>query len=192
MIVSIAAAALVAAGCSGDKESQRKETPHQMGETPAASAEVAWTVPEGWVKEEPTNSMRKAQFALAAAEGDSDGAEVVITFFPGEGQVGGEEANINRWYGQMTQPDGTPTSEVAEVERSTVNGMKQIRVEMTGTYSGMMMSSHGDAGKPGYKMVSTIVQSSAGPYFVKMVGPEATVNKWEESYDAFLASFKEG
>lgn len=186
------AAALLIAGCGGDEGSGRTETPREMGGAPSAPAEVAWTVPDGWVEEEPSNSMRKAQFVLPAAEGDEEGAEVVITFFPGEGQVGGVEANIDRWYGQMTQPDGTPTSEVAEVERSTVNDMKQIRVEMTGTYSGMMMSAHGDTGQPGYKMISTIVQSSAGPYFIKMVGPEATVNKWEASYDEFLSSFEEG
>lgn len=191
IILTISAAALLTAGCGGNGDSGRTETPRDMGGTDAKATEVTWKVPEGWVEETPANAMRKAQFALPAAEGDATDGEVVITFFPGEGQVGGVEANIDRWYGQMSQPDGSSTKDVAEVERSTVNGMKHVRVEMTGTYNGgMMMGGHGATEMTGYKMISTIVQSDAGPYFVKAVGPEATINKWEESYDQFLASFK--
>ena len=64
---------------------------------------------------------------------------------------------------------------------------------MTGTYSGgMMMGGQSATEMTGYKMIAAQVRSSAGPYFVKLVGPEATVNKWEESFDQFMASFTEG
>lgn len=192
-MLAITAAALIAGGCGGDGEkSGRTERPVQLGGS-SETKEVTWTVPEGWVQEEPSNSMRQAQFKLPRVEGDSDDASVVITFFPGEGDVGGIDKNIERWYGQMSQPDGKETSDVAETTENTVNGMRQTRVSMTGTYNGgMMMGGHGATEMTGYKMVATEVRSSAGPYFVKLVGPEATVNKWEASYDQFLASFTEG
>jgi hypothetical protein len=193
-ILTIAAAALIVGGCSGDKSNERTERPVKLGGgADEAAGEVAWTVPDGWVEETPSNAMRKAQFSLPAADGDSEDASVVITHFPGEGDVGGIDANIERWYGQMSQPDGKETSEVAEVSKDTVNGLEQTRVSMTGTYNGgMMMSGHGATEKTGYKMIATEVRSTSGPYFVKLVGPEATVNKWEASYDQFLASFQEG
>jgi hypothetical protein len=176
-------AVLVLSSCAQKEDSS---------EAAPGGGEIAWTVPDGWVEEPPSNAMRKAQFVLPAAEGDSEDATVVITHFPGDGAVGGIEANIQRWYGQMKQPDGKPTSEVAETKRDKVNGIEQVRVSMTGTYSGgMTMGGHGSPEKPGFKMVSTIVRASAGPYFVKMTGPEATVAKWEKSYDGFLASFEE-
>lgn len=200
MLAALTIAALVFAGCSGD-DSKTKMTSHNSGSsstggaatTGEAAGNVTWTVPDGWVSEEPSNSMRVAQFALPKADGDSEDASVVITYFPGQGAVGGNERNIERWYGQMSQPDGTPTGDVATQSENTVNGMKQTRVSMTGTYNGgMMMGGHGQTEMTGYKMVATIVDSPSGPYFVKMVGPEATVNKWEASYDQFLASFTNG
>lgn len=200
ILLIVAALAFVVAGCSGeksetkmtshtDKASTATTTTNDTGESP----NVTWTVPDGWVTEEPSNSMRIAQFALPKADGDSEDASVAITHFPGEGSVGGNERNIQRWYGQMTQPDGKPTSEVADVTEKTINGMKVTRVSMTGTYNGgAMMGGHGATEMPGYKMIATIVETGTGPYFVKMIGPEATVSKWEASYDEFLSSFTRG
>ncbi|HMP74387.1 MAG TPA: hypothetical protein PKE55_14105 [Kiritimatiellia bacterium] len=55
------------------------------------SAGLLWTAPEGW-EEQPGSGVRLATFVV-------DGADCAIFTFPGS--VGGIEANIRRWWGQL-------------------------------------------------------------------------------------------
>ena len=76
--------------------------------------------------------MRVAQYALPRAAGDTQDAELVVYYFGGTG--GTVEANIERWVGQMQQPDGRPSSAVAKRQSRTVNGLKVTLVDVPGTY----------------------------------------------------------
>ena len=86
--------------------------PHafEMPEVPEGSGTgetgLSWTTPEGWVEEEPTNAMRKAQYRIPGEAGDS---ELVVYYF-GPGQGGDPMANCERWAGQFVQPNGAPRS----------------------------------------------------------------------------------
>ena len=57
-------------------------------------------VPDGWMRENPSNSMRLAQFNIS---GKSERCELII--FSGIG--GSVDANLNRWLGQFLNPDNT-------------------------------------------------------------------------------------
>jgi len=103
----------------------------------SSQSELKFKVPDGWVVEHPTSSMRVAQYKLAKADGDSDDASLVLYYF-GQGQGGSTEANIDRWINQMQQPDGKPSKERAKLETLTVNGLKVTTVDVTGTYSAEM------------------------------------------------------
>src|SRR5216683_585226 len=95
----------------------------QAQTTSPSQGELKFKVPDGWVVEHPTSSMRVAQYKLAKADGDSDDASLVLYYF-GQGQGGSTEANIDRWINQMQQPDGKPSKERAKLETLTVNGLK--------------------------------------------------------------------
>jgi hypothetical protein len=73
-----------------------------MGALPAGmntpSASLTWTAPEGW-EELPGDGLRLVTFRI-------NGAECAITTFPGD--VGGTEANLRRWWGQVTSAPFTP------------------------------------------------------------------------------------
>lgn len=77
-----------------------------MASTPVqtSAARLHWTVPPGWT-EQGGSQMRLVTFKVGP-----DGAECVITIFPGD--VGGLEANLRRWLGQLQV-----TVEDAEVAR---------------------------------------------------------------------------
>ena len=35
-----------------------------------------------------------------------------------------------------------------------------------------------------------VVQTANGPYFLKLTGPQATVTKWNDAFDRFVASLR--
>ena len=41
-------------------------------------------------------------------------------------------------------------------------------------------------------MLALIVASDAGPYYFKLVGPRATVTRWEEAYETLVATIAPG
>ena len=87
-----------------------------------AAGGLLFTAPDGWQKVATASSMRVAQYSLPRADGDAEDAELVLYYFGGGG--GGVDANIERWLGQVQQPDGRPTSAVAKKETRTVKASK--------------------------------------------------------------------
>lgn len=151
---------------------------------------LKFTVPPGWIEEERTSSMRVAQYKLPRAEGDTENGSVVVYYF-GQGQGGSTAANIERWVGQIKQADGKPSKEVAKEERFDVNGLKVTTVDVAGTYVAETTPGSGTfENKPGYRLLAAVVETPNGSYFVKLVGPEKTVTRWNESFVAFLKSFE--
>ncbi len=143
-------------------------------------------VPEGWVEQTPTSTMRQGQFALPRVEGDPADGELVVFYF-GPGQGGSAEANIDRWIGQITQPDGSSSKERARTSKRTVAGLSVTVVDITGTYQALMMPGAPSGGpNKGYRMIAAVVETPQGPWFFKLVGPEKTVAKWSGSFDQFL------
>src|SRR5579884_3708047 len=86
-----------------------------------AAAGLFFSSPPGWRSTPTSSSMRVAQFTLPRAEGDPEDAELVVYYFGGSG--GSVEANMQRWVGQMQQPDGKPSAAVARRETRHVNGL---------------------------------------------------------------------
>ena len=65
--------------------------------------------------------MRKAQYRLPRVEGDPEDAELVVFYFQGSG--GAPQANIDRWIGQFTRPDGSPIGDAARTTNRQANGL---------------------------------------------------------------------
>ncbi len=114
-------------------------------------------------------------------------AELVIYYFGGTG--GSVDANIQRWLGQMQQPDGRATSEVAARETRTINGLKVSLLDVSGTYVAEVRPGATEKhNSPGFRMRTAVVETPRGPYFLKLVGPAATVETWNASFNEFLSS----
>jgi hypothetical protein len=151
---------------------------------------LKFTVPAGWVDEERTSSMRIAQYRLPKAPGDAEDASLVLYYF-GQGQGGTREANIERWVAQMKQPDGTSSKDKAREEQLEVNGLKLFTVDLSGTYVAETAPGSGTFhDKPAYRLRAAVVETPKGSYFVKLVGPEKTVSRWNESFLSYIWSFE--
>ncbi len=148
---------------------------------------LGYEAPAEWVPKPSPSSMRVAQWELL---GDDAPAEVVIFYF-GEGGGGGVDANLDRWFGQFEQPDGSSTREKATITERSVNGLELTIVDMRGTFvapvrPGAPQRNH----RPGQRMIAAVVEGGTGPWYIRVLGPVATVTKWEASVEAFLSSLR--
>jgi hypothetical protein len=144
-------------------------------------------VPAEWIEQTPSSAMRKAQYALPKAEGDSEDGELTVFYF-GLGQGGSVEANIDRWIGQISQPDNSSSKDKAKIVKKEVLGLPVTQVDVSGTYSAGMMSP--GPPRPGYRLMGAVVETPEGPWFFKLVGPQKTIAKWAPSFDFFVGSFR--
>lgn len=155
--------------------------------TPAAT--LTFSAPAGWKATGPSSSMRVAQFVLPRAAGDSADAELVVYYFGGSG--GTVDANIERWLGQMQQPDGKPSSAVAKRGTRTINGLKVTLVDVGGTYVAEMTPGSAQRhNSPNFRLRAAVIETANGPYFIKLTGPAKTIAASEKSFEAFLSSLK--
>ena len=163
------------------------ETPQSS--TSQSSVSLKYRAPEGWVTEQPTSNMRAAQFRLPRAEGDAEDAALVVYYFQGGG--GSVQDNLDRWVSQIQQPDGSSSKDKSKTSTLKVNNMNVTLMDVSGTYTAEMTPGGGDRqNKPGYRMRAAVVETPRGPYFIKLTGPEKTISRWDQSFDAFINSFE--
>ena len=149
---------------------------------------LGFTPQAGWIDENPSSSVRVAEYRLLGDGELSADARLVIYHF-GDRGAGTIEANLERWYGQFEQPDGRPSSEVASVSERRVNGLAVTAIDLAGTFVAETTPGSGERHHdPGFRMLAAIVSTDVGAYYIKLVGPAGTVAKWEGTWDDFLSS----
>ncbi len=213
---ALCALAAVLAGCSSEPTSTADRTPGAaaaQGPTPEAGAGPASTVrpdaeevaaaatplgnpltftpPAGWVTEEPSSGMRKAQYRLpGAAEDGAEDAELVVYYF-GPSSGGTVEANVERWASQFSQPDGSDTMDRVTFSERRVRGLPVHEVAISGTYVAETSPGSGErVDRPGWSMLAAIVESDHGPYYLKLTGPEATVKARSGEFRALVSELR--
>lgn len=180
---------LAAAGCSDPPPPAGEPVTPTAGATTAAAASLHFSAPEGWIEQPPSSAMRRAEYRLPSDQQGVEDAELAVFVFPGSG--GSVQANIDRWIGQFTGPDGDPVQDQAKVERTPINGLLVTTVDVSGRYDPGMAGPRAGAPaspRPGYRLLGAIVESQGDPWFFKLTGPEQTVDRWEQSFHGFLQS----
>ena len=163
---------------------------NQRAASPAIAGELRFNVPAGWVSERQTSQMRFAQYKLPHVDQDGEDASLVVYYF-GAGQGGSTQANLDRWIAQMQQPDGSDSKVKAKTQTVTVNALAVTTLDVGGTYTAEMTPGAGNKqDKSGYRLRAAVVETPKGPYFVKLVGPSATMARWDQSFAAFVNSFE--
>ena len=149
---------------------------------------LRFDAPEGWLVVEPGSSMRYAEFILPQVQGDGEDASLVVYYFGGSG--GSVEANLERWLGQVEQPSGQPSREVAKLDTFEAGGgLAVTHLVVGGTYvAEVRPGSPVRHEKPGFTLEAAVVETPGGPYFVKVVGPAHTLDRWSTSIRDFLQS----
>lgn len=146
-----------------------------MGELPpelqTPALPLAWVTPEGW-EEKPGSGMRVATFMV-------QGQECTILTFPGD--VGGDEANIRRWLGQLgvSASESSIKSFVANPVRFITAGGFECRYF---DYADLI-----PAGSP-KSALAGIIPVGDHTAFVKLMGDTAIVNGQKAAMEALCKS----
>ena len=188
LITALSLAALVGlslpAFAAEKKEEKKEPTPFTVGE-----GAVAFKAPAAWTKKKPKSNIIEAEFEAPAAKGDEIAGRLTVM-----GAGGDIKANIDRWYGQFLQPDGSDTRDKAKVEKKTVGGNPVHIVDISGTYKDMPggPNAGGKAiNRENYRMLAAIIETkAAGNYFIKFYGPKATIAENEKAFQELLLSLK--
>ena len=138
-----------------------------------ADGTLSLEAPQGWQRVQPKSGMIETEFSIPAVKGDGPGRMTVM------GAGGSVEANVERWYGQFSQPDGSATKDKATTKKLKISGCSVTLVDISGTYKDMPggpFAGGKAVERPGHRMLVAIVETSgAGNYFLKFSGPAATV-----------------
>jgi len=145
-----------------------------------ANGAFSLEAPAGWKQVPPKSGIVETEFAVPSEGGDAPGRMTVM------GAGGSVQANVDRWYGQFAQPDGSDTKDKATTKTLKLAGCTVTLVDVSGTYKDMPGGpfAGGQAvERPGYRMLAAIVETAdKGSYFLKFYGPGATVAKHADGF----------
>jgi hypothetical protein len=145
-----------------------------------AGGKIQFKTPADWKTAPPKNRMITYEFTGPADAEKDKQARITVS-----SATGGVQANIDRWYGQFSQPDGSATKDKAKVEKFDVAGQTIHFVDIPGTFA-----DSGGAGpfqqapttkRENYRMLGAVVETKdLGMHFFKATGPADSVEKLKE------------
>lgn len=144
------------------------------------------TAPATWKSRPPTSTSRLAMFTVPGADSASS-AEVVVYSF-GNTPGGNVAANLERWRGQFSMPDGSPVQE--KVTRDSTGAFPITIAEYRGTYRRGVGAGSADSVRTGQVLVSAIVETPRGALFIQLFGPAARVLAEREPFVRFVKELK--
>ena len=157
-----------------------------------ADGSLSLEAPEGFVRVRPSSGMVETEFGIPSEGKGTDGAELPPGRMTVMGAGGSIQANIDRWCGQFTQPDGGDTKDKTVTKTFKVAGATVTMVDIQGTYldqPGGPFAGGKTIQRPSYRMLAGIVETpDAGNYFLKFYGPAATVEKHADGFKKMLES----
>jgi gluconolactonase len=99
------------------------------------------------------------------------------------------EQNIDRWISQFTQPDGKSTRGSATVKERQIAGQQVHTVDISGTYRDQLGPFAPATDRENYRLLGAIIVTERlGRYYLKMVGPKATVDANEKAFEQVVES----
>jgi len=127
---------------------------------------IKFDAPEAWVKEEPSNNMRKAQYKIPDKEKKGGDAVLAVFYFGPRNDMLAD--NLKRWAQQMGHDD--PKTEV-------IQGKCKVHlVDLKGTYTGDAQQ----GAQENQRMLAAVVEAEDGPWYFKITGPAGTVGPWKD------------
>jgi hypothetical protein len=147
---------------------------------------LKFEAPKSWKSSTPSSAMRRAQLKVEPLEGDDYPAELVVLAIPGGG--GTVEANLERWQKMFKDENG----DNPKIESKKVKGknIEMTRAETSGHYYPAQRGGVKDPDRPGARLLGAIIMSDNNGYYIRMVGPDKTMKKLRDDFDAMLKTIE--
>ena len=147
--------------------------------------------PRRW-KSRPGTAMRRAYLVMPAPEKAQDPTpgEFIIFFF-GPRQGGSAEANLQRWKGMFARPAEMKEEDFARRKDLVLDGMKVTVLELQGTYLGASFARQAKP-KQDHRMIAAVVETKGGNYYIRTLGPRATIDHWRKPIFEMIGNMKAG
>ena len=141
-------------------------------------------VPDAWMRENPSNSMRLAQFNISDK---FKRCELIV--FSGIG--GSVDANLNRWLGQFLDSDKKRMTDYSTVRNEKIHELEITFAYTAGIYLKSGMGNRGPTvEKPNYGLLAAIVRATNETYYFKCTGPKKTLDNYINSFETFIRSLE--
>jgi hypothetical protein len=144
------------------------------------------SAPTSWTVRPPSSSSRLAQFIVPGAD-SATSAEIVVYSF-GSTPGGNVEANLARWRGQFSTPNGSPAPE--KITRDSSGAFPITIAEFRGTYKRGIGAGSADSVRTGQALISAIVETPKGALFMQLFGPAARVIAERDAFVRFVRDLK--
>jgi hypothetical protein len=143
------------------------------------------TTPATWTEENPSSSMRMAQFKLPKAEGEKEDAELAIFVFPGGS--GTVKQNLDRQLAKFVE-EGRKD----KVEKIKVGEIEATYQDVTGTFKKKPFPmAEKFTPVEGYRQLYVVFEDKAGKqYYMTLTGPAKTIEANKKGFEEWLKNFK--
>lgn len=143
-------------------------------------AGLAWSIPPGWLQQQPTSQMREAEYRIDTPAGT---VEVVFFYFGDGGRGGSVDDNIDRWANMVRDDFGNPYH--PRPMRRTVSGVPVTKVKMEGAYMDGMPGGP-QTPRHDYGFLGAIAEGPQGNVFIRLTGPRQAVNAVEDQWSRMV------
>ncbi len=148
---------------------------------PVGANGISIALPAAWNRVEPRSQMRMLE---AEIPGSSGSGEISMYYF-GPGGGGGAAANVERWKSQVVLEAGAPEP-ITQSRES--NGVRRIWIELEGTVKASTIGSFPTTDQPNFALYGAVIEAPGGPWFLRAVGPAATMREQRQAFLAMLDS----
>ncbi len=156
-----------------------------------ADGKITLEAPQEWKTVQPRSNIIQYEFSAPKEVEDKDKACRVTVM----GAGGSIKDNIDRWYAQFEQPDGSSTKDKSKMEVMDVAGQKVHYVDIPGTFKdsmgGPFFQNKPPVLRENHRMLGAIIETKGmGTHFFKITGPSESVEKLSEGFKKMLKEMK--
>ena len=178
--------ALLLLACGPDAPAQGNAGAEEATEVvelsaPVSANGVSIALPAAWNRLEPRSRMRMLEAEIPGSGGPGE----ISMYFFGPGGGGGAAANIERWKSQVVLDAGA--SEPITLSRES-DGVRRIWIELEGMVKASTIGSFPTTDQPDFALYGAVIEAPGGPWFLRAVGPAATMREQRQAFLAMLDS----
>ena len=157
-----------------------------MAQSPVRTLlDYQFIAPSSWQFRTPASTARLAEYTLSRT---ADGTGEIVVYFFGPQQGPNVDANLERWKGQFSHPDGSPVT--GKVSRDSSGAFPLVFAEYEGSYKRGIGAGSSDSVRAGQRLIAAIIQTPKGTMFAQMFGSAARVAAERDAFTAFVKSIR--